>query len=79
MEPHFTAACEEPYDQCVYLLVTEDGNVDSVWDNYEHVRDHWMVYHGRTKQQKMKTIIPVTVEEWEAGQKKPKTKGGGFG
>ena len=50
MEPHFTATCEEPYDQCVYLLVTEDGKVDSVWDSYEQVRDHWMVYHGRTQQ-----------------------------
>ena len=78
MEPHFTATSEEHYDQCVYLLVTEDGKVDSVWDNYEHVRDHWMVYRGRTKHQKMKTIIPITYEEWEQG-KKPKVAGGGFG
>ena len=79
MEPHFTSTSEEPYDQCVYLLVTEDGNVDSVWDSYEQVRDHWMVYHGRTRQQKMKTIIPVTHEEYEKGVKRPKTAGGGFG
>ena len=79
MEPHFTSTSEEPYDQCLYLLVTEDGKVDSVWDSYEHVRDHWMVYNGRTRQQKMKTIIPVTHEEYEKGVKRPKTAGGGFG
>ena len=79
MEPNFTSTSEEPYDQCVYLLVTEDGKVDSVWDSYEHVRDHWMVYNGRTRQQKMKTIIPITIEEWEQKQNVKPKSGGGFG
>ena len=79
MEPHFTSTSDAPYDQCVYLLVTEDGNVVSVWDSYEHVRDHWMVYHGRTRQQKMKTIVPVTIDEWEQRQNAKPKAGGGFG
>jgi len=78
MEPHFTATSGEPYDQCVYLLVMEDETVDSIWDNYEKLRDHWMIFRGRKQKQKMKTIVPILREEWEA-QTKPKTTGGGFG
>ena len=77
MEPHFTATSDAAYDQCVYLLMTEDGNVDSVWEDYEHVRDHWMVYHGRTRQQKMKAIVPILREEWEAS-KAPPARAKGF-
>ena len=78
MEPHFTATSDAPYDQCVYLLVMEDGKVDSVWEDYEHVRDHWMVYHGRTSEQKMKTIYAMTRDEWakQTGQSRDKK---GFG
>ena len=56
----------------------EDGKVDSVWEDYEHVRDHWMVYHGRTSEQKMKTIYAMTRDEWakQTGQSRDKK---GFG
>ena len=77
MPKHFTSTCEKPYDQCLYLLITEDGQINSVWDNYESVRDHWMIRRGRVGVQKMKAIMPVTQAEWDKMTNKPKG-GGGF-
>ena len=74
----FTCTSDAPYDQCVYLLTTEDGKVDSVWEDYEHVRDHWMIYYGRTRTQRMGAIIPVLREEWEASLAAPAKGGSGF-
>ena len=81
MAETFTSTSTEPYDQCLYLLLTEDGKVDSVWDNYESVRDHWMIYHGRVGNQAMKTILPITQQEWEDmtnKNSKPKSTTKGF-
>ncbi len=75
MAETFTSTSTEPYDQCLYLLITEDGKINSVWDNYESVRDHWMIHRGRAGVQKMKAIMPVTQPEWEKMTKKTPAKG----
>ena len=48
----------------------DDGSVKGVWEDYEHVRDFWMIERGRG----MKVITPITTDEL----KPPKEPGGGF-
>jgi len=55
----------ESYDQCVYALVMEGDRVDSIWDNYENLRDYWLFNGGKKVTEKMKNIVVLTKEEWD--------------
>lgn len=65
----FTSTSTAPYDQCVYALVMKGGYVKGVWEDYEHVRDLWMIEQGRN----MDSIEVITRKELES-----KTSGEGF-
>ncbi len=65
----FTCTSTAPYDQCVYALVMKDGSVRGVWEDYEHIRDVWMIERGRN----MDSIRVVAKSELET-----KASGGGF-
>jgi len=41
----FTQTSDEPYDRHYYVLHLEGGG-HSVWDDYEELRDHWMLRRG---------------------------------
>jgi len=60
----FTETSSTSYDQCVYALVMEGDRIDSFWDNYERLRDYWVFNHGKKVLEKMKTVIVLTMEEW---------------
>lgn len=44
-ETAFTATSLAPYDRHYYVLHLEGGG-RSVWEDYEEVRDHWMLNRG---------------------------------
>ena len=47
----------------------KDGSVKGVWEDYEHIRDVWMIERGRN----MDSIRVIAKSELE-----PKASGGGF-
>ena len=44
-EQTFTQSCHKPYDRHYYILRLEGGG-SSVWEDYEELRDHWMLNRG---------------------------------
>jgi hypothetical protein len=41
----FTQTSDAPYNRHYYVLHLEGGGT-SVWEDYEEVRDHWMLRQG---------------------------------
>ena len=41
----FTSTSDVPYDRHYYILHL-DGGGHSVWEDYEELRDHWMLNRG---------------------------------
>ncbi len=48
----------------------KDGSIKGVWEDYEHIRDYWMIERGRN----MDYIGVIAKSDLEA-----KPSGGGFG
>ena len=43
---NFTQTSDQPYDQNVYALMTVSDELHSYWDDYEKLRDYWMMNPG---------------------------------